>query len=312
MFRISIQAGLLCLLISHACGACAADDNLVKQRIVIMGGYPPGFRVFSKQNTQSIFNVNLKEISDQIGTGIAYRTVIYNDSKSLLNGFDKGEIEGFFGTPLEYLSRKNQLCKIIAGVEFNNSLSKQRILIVGRADNGHMQLQDLRNKRLTLAPYLDVEELYLNTVLMRSRLPEIPEYFSERKDAQSANIALMDVFFKKSDVTVVRENDYNTAVELNPQISKKLIVLDKSEPYMTMVAVVSKSISEDDFTLLINSFSKAINTDRGKKLMEIVAISDVVKVTPDDMKNLQDLIRENASLKKAAWNSRKNSRPQLK
>jgi ABC-type phosphate/phosphonate transport system substrate-binding protein len=302
MFRKSIHAGLLCLLISLACGSCAADDNLVKKRIVIMGGYPLGFRAFSKQNTQSIFNLNLKEISGQIGTGIAFSTVIYNDSRSLLSGFDKGEIDGFFGTPLEYLSRKDRLCKIIAGVEFNNSLSKQRILIVGRADNGRMQLKDLRNKRLTLAPYLDVEELYLNTVLMRNKLPEIPEYFSARKDAQSANIALMDVFFNKSDVTVVRENDYNTAVELNPQISRKLVVLDKSEPYMTMVAVVSKSFSEDDFKLLINTFSRAINTDQGKKLMDIVAISDVEMVTHDDMKNLQELIRENASLKKGRRN----------
>jgi ABC-type phosphate/phosphonate transport system substrate-binding protein len=147
-----------------------------------------------------------------------------------------------------------------------------------------------------------VEELYLNTVLLRNHFPEIPKFFMQRKDAKNANIALMDVFFNKSDVTVVRENDFNTAIELNPQISSKLIVLDKSEPYMTMVGVVSKHISEDEYKSFVDSFTKNLSNDKGKALLDLVTVSSVKIVTPEDMRDLQDLIRENASLKKSRGN----------
>ena len=284
-------------MVSLASSSYADTGGAAKKRHFIMGGSALGLRGGSRQDTENIFNVNLTALSDLTGSDLLFTTVIYPDSKALVTAFDRGEIDGFWGTPLEYLYRKDQMCKIIAGVQFKYSSLKQSVLLIGRADNAAVQLKDLKNKRLTLAPYLDVEELYLNTVLLRNKLPEAPVFFKERKDAKNANVALMDVFFNNSDLTVVRENDFNTAVELNPQLAKKLVILDKSSPYLAMLGVISKSISEKDYEGFINSFNKIADTEKGRKLMDVVNVSRVVPVTPDETSDLQALRMEYESLK---------------
>ena len=297
MLRRVLQVILMCLLASWLSGSCADAGGMSKKRHFVMGGSALGLRGGSRQDAENIFNVNLTALSDQLGSDLSFTTVIYPDSKALVAAFDKGEIDGFWGTPLEYLNRKDRMCKIIAGVQFKYSPLKQSVLLVGRADNGNLQLKDLKNKRLMLAPYLDVEELYLNTVLLRNKLPEAPLFFKERKDAKNANVALMDVFFNNADLTVVRENDFNTAVELNPQLTKKLVILDRSSPYLSMVGVVSKSISEHDFEGYINSFNKLAYSEQGKKLMDVVAVSTITPVALDEIKDLQALSMEYESLK---------------
>ena len=297
MIRRVLHIILVCLMVSLASSSYADTGGAAKKRHFIMGGSALGLRGGSRQDTENIFNVNLTALSDLTGSDLLFTTVIYPDSKALVTAFDRGEIDGFWGTPLEYLYRKDQMCKIIAGVQFKYSSLKQSVLLIGRADNAAVQLKDLKNKRLTLAPYLDVEELYLNTVLLRNKLPEAPVFFKERKDAKNANVALMDVFFNNSDLTVVRENDFNTAVELNPQLAKKLVILDKSSPYLAMLGVISKSISEKDYEGFINSFNKIADTEKGRKLMDVVNVSRVVPVTPDDTSDLQALRMEYESLK---------------
>lgn len=297
MIRRVLHIILVCLMVSLASSSYADTGGAAKKRHFIMGGSALGLRGGSRQDTENIFNVNLTALSDLTGSDLLFTTVIYPDSKALVTAFDRGEIDGFWGTPLEYLYRKDQMCKIIAGVQFKYSSLKQSVLLIGRADNAAVQLKDLKNKRLTLAPYLDVEELYLNTVLLRNKLPEAPVFFKERKDAKNANVALMDVFFNNSDLTVVRENDFNTAVELNPQLAKKLVILDKSSPYLAMLGVISKSISEKDYEGFISSFNKIADTEKGRKLMDVVNVSRVVPVTPDETSDLQALRMEYESLK---------------
>lgn len=285
--------------LSSMTSAPSIAAEVTEHRHFIMGGSAVGLRGASKQDAETTFNVYLTDLFKLEKSMITVSTVMYPNSGALLAGFDKGEIDGFFGTSLEYLSRKNHLCKTLAGVGYKNANLKQRFLIVARASDGATQLKALRNKRISLAPYMDAEALYLNTDLLRNNLPEVPEFFSEIKDVKSPNIALMDVFFSKSDVTVVRENEYNIAVELNPQLSKKLVILGRSEPYLATIGVMSNKVSDDDFRLFINAFNKVATSEKGKKLMDLVSVDRISVETADAMNGLQALLDENAMLRQS-------------
>jgi ABC-type phosphate/phosphonate transport system substrate-binding protein len=264
-----------------------------------MGGSAIGLRGASKQDTEATFNVYLSDLFKKSKSALSVSTVMYPDSKALLAAFDKGEIDGFFGTALEYISRKDHLCKTVAGIVYKNANLKQRFFIIARASDDVTQLSDLRNKRITLAPYMDAEALYLNTILLRNNLPQIPKFFREIKDARSPNIALMDVFFNKSDVAIVRENEYSIAVELNPQLGKKLIVLEKSEPYIATVGAINNKVSDEDFMGFIAEFNKVATTQEGQKLLDIISVDKISRVTVDEMKDLQGLLDENTALKQS-------------
>jgi hypothetical protein len=117
-------------------------------------------------------------------------------------------------------------------------------------------------------------------------------------DVKTTNGALMDVFFNKSDVAIVRENEFNIAAELNPQLLKKLIILEKSPPMLASVGVMNNKISDDDFSGLIATFSKVINSDKGKALMGLVQVETIALVAPEDMRDVENMLSDLTLLRK--------------
>lgn len=277
----------------------AADESGILSRNFKMGGSVIGLRGASKQDAEATFNVYLADLYKQNNLTSSLTTVMYPDSEMLLAAFDRGEIDGFFGTPLDYLSRREHICKSIVAIQYKYGAIKQRFLLVARGGEGLNQLKDLKNKRITLAPYMEIEQLFLNTILLRNQLPEIASFFQVRQEAKSPNVALMDVFFNNSDVTVVREDEFNIAIELNPQLGKKLTVISRSEPYLVTVGVINKKVGTEEFKRFVQSFNQVLDSERGKKLMDIVMVSKVAIVTDQEIDNLHELLMEYRQLKKS-------------
>lgn len=289
--------GVFCLLAWLAYTSSAFAEGVAKRHF-IMGGAGDNLRAISKQDTDTTFNVYLADLYKEYGAGWTLSVVIYPDSPALLNAFDSGEIDGYFGTPLDYLARKDKLCKTMAAMRYRLAPIEQPLLLVARADDGIMKINDLKGKRLSMSPYQEMEALYLNTELLRNQLPEIPVFFGERKEVKSVNFALMELFFNRSDVTIVRENEFNIAAELNPQLKKKLIVLKRSAPLFTILGVMGNRVSEQDFSDFFDKFNTITRTNKGKKLMSLVQVEDVIKVLPDNLRGVEDLLNERDALRK--------------
>lgn len=285
------RLSIFCLLAWLAYVSFAFAEGAGKRHFV-MGGSVGNLRAISKQDADTTFNIYLADLYKQYNADWTLRIEIYSDVPALLKAFDKGEIDGYFGTPLDYLARKDKLCKIMVATKYRGANVKQPYLLVARADSGLTTIRDLKGKRLSMAPYQDMEALYLNTILLKNKLPEIPDFFDELTSVKSPNMALMDIFFNRSDVTVVRENEYIIATELNPQLAKQLVVLDKSPPLIPVLGVVSNRISEDEFSNFLLSFKKITQTDRGRNLMALVQVEDVAKISPDDLSAVEDLLNE--------------------
>lgn len=279
--------------------ACFAVENIDNPRSYIIGGMSSGLRGASGQDAEATFNVYMQDLFKQAKSPILFSTVMYPDINALLSAFDKGKIDGFFATSLQYLLRKDSLNKMLIGIGYKNAEIKQSFFLVARSSDDITQLKDFRNKRISLASYMDLETLYLNTSLLRLNLPQVTEFFSEIKEPSSPNTALMDVFFNQSDVTIVRENEYNTAVELNPQLAKKLMIVEKSEPYISMVGAMTNKVSDEELIAAVASFNKVATTEKGLALMNIVSMNRIAILTSAEMMNLHNLVKENAALRQS-------------
>lgn len=276
-----------------------AAEKSTSQRHFVIGGSALQLRGISKQDADTTFNDFLTDFYKKNNENWSLEIAMYPTAELMLQAFDKGEIDGYFGSPLDYLARKNMVCKVMTGLKFKFAPMKQRLLILTRADTGATKISDLKNKRLSMAPGQDLEVLFMNTILLRNKLPEMQTFFSDRIEAKSTNVALMDVFFGKSDVTVARENEYNTAVELNPQLAKNLIILDKSPAMLSALGVINnKRITEQEFMDFLASFNSIIQNKDGEKLLALMQIDSVNAVYSDEVSNVESLLDERASLRK--------------
>jgi len=146
-----------------------------------------------------------------------------------------------------------------------------------------------------------LEELYLNTLLLKQKLPEVNDFFSTRLDVKNANVALMDVFFNRSDLTIIRENEYKTAVELNPQLAKKLHILNRSPGYITLIGASSQS-SAEDVKEVIKGMESLSQSKKGVRMLRLVNADGLVKVSKKDLKEIFDLVNEYKNLKQQPLN----------
>ena len=293
----AMLSGLFCMCLLNSGQPNAAvdhDDNV----LIVMGGSSLALRNATKQDAEVAFNSVLDEAL--ANTEIKVHVSVYETTEEVYTAFDKGEIDGIFGSPLEFMGRMDQLGDESMALNYRENGVKQSFVLIARSGNTKPNITDLKGKRLTLAKIQDLEALYLNTLLLRNKLPEIPEFFSERQDAKNSNVAIMDVFFNKSDATIVRESEYLTAIELNPQIGKKLVVIDKSVPFLPAIGGVRKTFDKQKVIKLMHDLERVSDNKRGSRILTLSQASSVVSIRRDEMRSTIDLKNEYETLRKAS------------
>lgn len=284
--------GYILLILSISNSLFAADNT----ETYFVGGSTMGIKNVAAQDIEITLNTALKDVISPDFQPI--KILIYPNTKALYAAFDKGEINGIFGTILEYLGRENQLAKSKVSIVYNNQSKQQKLVLVARRNAGISQLSDLKNKRLAFAKTQDLETLYLNTLLLRNKLPEIPEFFSSIIDSKSSNFSIMSVFFNNADATIIYENEYLTSIELNPQISKKLFILASSLPYTGMLGGARNDISDKKATEIADLFKKMSHTKKAKQVLAMVNADSIESISDADIQSVRDLLLEYDTLKK--------------
>jgi ABC-type phosphate/phosphonate transport system substrate-binding protein len=296
MIKCLIRCLLASLLTFGVTQSNAVQATKEQKELILIGGSTWALRNATKQDAELAFNAVLDEAVHNPDIKVHVR--VYTTTEDLYAAFDSGEIDGFFGSPLEFIGRMDQLGEESMALAYKDGAVRQHLVLIARNNDTPPQLSELKNKRLTLAKFQDVEALYLNTLLLKNQLPEAPDFFLERLDAKNSNVAIMDVFFNKSDATIVRESEFQTAIELNPQIGKKLVVLDKSPAFLPALGAVRKTFDRKKIRNLMSEMEVVSDANKGSKILSIIQAKSVVSIQREEMRSVLDLVKEYEVLKK--------------
>ena len=268
----------------------AADES--KQ--LVMGGSSLGIRDSSKQDTEITFNAALADLLKSHGANLVVK--VFDSTQDLYRAFDNNEIDGIFGTPLEFIQRESKMKSSFVAVRYKNVPLAQPFLVLVRADDGIKNIRELRGKKCSLKPTQDMEILFLNTLLLENQQPEYTTFFSERLNPKNMNTGMMDVFFGKSDLTIVRESEYKTAVELNPQLGKKITVLTKSDPFLVLIGGAKDNMPDASHKAAVDSLFQLSSTEKGTQLMKIIHAESFDTASKNDLNNVRDLLKRYQAL----------------
>lgn len=281
-----------------------AEEN---GRAIIMGGSSLGIRDSSKQDTEITFNAALAELLKSHNANLVVK--VFDSTQDLYKAFDNNQLDGIFGTPLEFIQRESKMKDTFMAVHYKNVALAQPFLVLIRADEGIKNIKDLRGKKSSIKPTQDMELLFLNTLLLENQQPEYSTFFSERLNPKNTNTGIMDVFFGKSDLTIVRENEYKTAVELNPQLGKKLTILTKSDPFLVLIGGAKENMSEANHKAAFESLIQLSSTEKGMQLMKIIHAESFEEANKSDLNNIRDLLKRYQTLKTKQAGNPAKSRP---
>jgi len=90
----------------------------------------------------------------------------------------------------------------------------------------------------------DIGRMWLETVLNDRGLPQAQSFFKEISQGAKPARVILPVFFEQADVCLVSESAYATMVELNPQINRRLTVLERSPGFVKTIHCATSQLPD--------------------------------------------------------------------
>ncbi|MCW8801427.1 MAG: phosphate/phosphite/phosphonate ABC transporter substrate-binding protein [Desulfobacter sp.] len=104
--------------------------------------------------------------------------------------------------------------------------------------------------------------------------------------------AVLSVFFGKVDACIVTNSGFNTMVELNPQIGRKLHVIMKSPSLIPAIFCFRKNFDSPQKEKILTAFRELHTTIAGQQVLTIFQAEALVEVKETDLLTTKNFILE--------------------
>ena len=268
----------------------------------LAGQVEHGKKIVLAYSSNSFYDVDVKDAtaamtvwSKEIGRGhgTTVESIIFDDPTALLARFQAGKVDFAVLRSEDYL-------RIVKTPDFTAAVTvvyggkkTQRVFLIVPAESPYQGLKDLRNKSLAIFKGDTLGPLYLSNLLMKEKFPEIPKYFSTVAEKGTVSQTLLSVFFGQSDACVINERTYETAAELNPQIKRKLRIINISPEFVLGLGVIRNDLDADLREKFKQTLLSLGDTPRGKQIIALFKCDGFVPIRPADLESVQKLIQEN-------------------
>nr|WP_320015248.1 PhnD/SsuA/transferrin family substrate-binding protein [uncultured Desulfobacter sp.] len=102
--------------------------------------------------------------------------------------------------------------------------------------------------------------------------------------------AVLSVFFGKADACIVTNSGFSTMKELNPQIGRKLHIIEKSPPLIPAMFCFRKNFDSPQKEKILTAFRELHTTIAGQQVLTIFQAEALVEVEKKDLTTTNDFI----------------------
>jgi len=268
--------------------------------IHIKFGFPSSlFEGFDRKDVKAALEVWARELGKKAEDTYVTEVDMYDDISSISRDLVKERIDllVLFMTDYFRLREKNLIEPIAVPVIKDNPYLQFVVLV--NEQSGISKLKQMKHRHINrLKGYGDIDGMWLDTVLMRQRLPVSSRFFKTVKQTDNASQTVLPVYFKQADGCLVSSYGFSTMVELNPSIGKKLITVEESPRILPAAFFIRKSCSEkmkQDGTRLITTLG---SDEAGKQILTLFKIQRMLPYRPEYMENVRKLYEEYCTLRK--------------
>ena len=110
--------------------------------------------------------------------------------------------------------------------------------------------------------------------------------------------AVLDTFFNKSDVALVRSKTWKINCELNPQVGKKLQLIKSTDAiFMKNFSLISKKMSPIIKKKYLEALGRLNESVEGRQMMRMFKFNAIYPITTEQLKSLEDFYDEYLKIK---------------
>jgi len=171
------------------------------------------------------------------------------------------------------------------------------IVLVNRSSN-IQNLAALQGKRIAIATrgQYALTRLWGDTLFLTNGLGRMEGFFSEVREVQKTNQAIIPLFFGQLEAAIVTRSAFEAAVSLNPQLGQRLTVLATSPRLVPEVTCFSRFMSPDMKLRVINQVLTLQDTSAGLQSFTIFKIDRFTRWEPGYADSVRALRKKYADL----------------
>jgi ABC-type phosphate/phosphonate transport system substrate-binding protein len=286
--------GLLALLIRLTSGEAAFADEEQVRRFSI--GY----------TANTFFGVDIKDAAAAIDVwgkemahtaGLVGESHIYYDIESMIKDFKEKKIETVVVRSIDYLRIRDRIDSSLGLSQIKGGKKTVKYLLITRVDSNISDIRDLNKKKIAILKNDDLGQIFLDLLLLRAKKPEAKQYFSDIDIKTKPSQVLLSVFFGQNDACLVNENVLITMSQLNPQIEKKLKIIQESPGLVEGLSIFRRELPESYKKKVLDVGCNLDRTPRGKQILLLFKMDGTFQLFEKDLDSLKKLLAEYDRLK---------------
>jgi len=263
-----------------------------------MGILTSGITNASNKEYGILFGILLEKLSanEDVKSKLKY----YEDEKLILNEFIEHKLDYVAVNPIYYLKNQDLLDPY---VKYYWSLRKyeskfQKMILVVRKDSKINSVKDLKEKKVILEKNNFMGKLVLDKVLLKTINIRYKDYIKKLYLTNTDLSAVLQVFFKKSDVAIIPQSAYDLICEMNPAINKSIkIIYDTKHIFMPILSIVNNQSSKILFPKMKKIFDNVHKSIEGKNFFELIRMKNVDVLSQKELEPLKKYYAEYIILK---------------
>lgn len=225
----------------------------------------------------------------------------YKDSNSLYKDFKAKKIS-MIVLDMDYFFKKKKEISLIGGdfwsLTNKNNIYTQFYLIANKSINAK-SFKDIRNRSLSIKENDLAARSWLNKRSLLSNKRSSRKVLNKIKSVNKESTSLLNVFFKKTDFAIVTKKTWNTMIELNPTIKKKVAVISKSkEIHLPFIGLFAKDADKKAMNSFFSLSKDMKSLTGGENIISLLKFNLLLKIDELSLYALENYYNEYFDLQK--------------
>jgi hypothetical protein len=172
----------------------------------------------------------------------------------------------------------------------------EEFVLLVRKDAKIDSFRQLRNSVFSLHSGYGLLQLYLEQLVNETSNSSMTDFFKKIRDTKTESLAILDVYFSKSDACLVAKHVLDNAIDLNPAIGKKIKIIQHSKRiFAPLIYLALNDATKNDQ----QNFSRAIemlnNTVRGRQFLDLFGVHTIKRI---DFRKLKPMLGQSVTWQK--------------
>jgi len=250
---------------------------LLSAEVLHFGYDTEQFVRYNKKDTILAISIWLDEIA--AGTGYDIDAISYDDVREMVRDLKAKKLDFVTTSALNFVRffDKDDLADGFSGSDSESGVHDLMLIVKAEASTGSWQW--LSEAKVYGLEGSEISKLYFRQCLWENAVEDHVRWI-ETKNYQQA---LLKLFFRQGDAAIVTKKAFSLAVEMNPQMKRRLRVFDVSPLSDATPSFFRKGVDQK----MVHAITKAAialpKSVRGEQLLEVFRADSIIKVPVSDL-----------------------------